>query len=186
MQIVTAARAQFMRYGYAKTTMGDIAAEAGVSRQTLYNMFANKVEVMRVVVRCAGETSLQQITAAWGDATTLDEKLALFQTLGPVAWYQEIRSAPDWADLMEGMHAAATEEMAQMERVWRDRFVKLFAQYAPGQAAAALQETADFFYMASLNAKHGATDLAHLKRRLDTTRKATLALLQADAELATH
>ncbi len=178
LHILGAAKARFMRYGYAKTTMGDIASEAGVARQTLYNMFTSKEEIMRVVVRYAGEASLQQITSAWENAPTFADKLALFHQNGPVAWYQEIRKAPDWADLMDGMHAAASEEMDQIEGVWREQLTTIFRAEEADLDDATLKDVVDFFYMASLNAKHGAVDVAHLERRLETTRKATLALLK--------
>jgi len=39
-----------MRFGYRKTTLDDVAAEAGVSRATVYNYFANKEEVFRDII----------------------------------------------------------------------------------------------------------------------------------------
>ena len=49
--ILEAAQIVFARYGVSKTTMSDIAREAGVARQTVYNAFATKNEVLREVVR---------------------------------------------------------------------------------------------------------------------------------------
>ena len=45
--IVAAAVPVFSRYGFARTSMADIAAEAGVSRATLYLHFKDKEEVFR-------------------------------------------------------------------------------------------------------------------------------------------
>ncbi|MEO1554752.1 MAG: helix-turn-helix domain-containing protein, partial [Pseudomonadota bacterium] len=61
--IVRAGWAMFARYGYAKTTMSDIATEAGVARQTVYNAFASKEDILRAVVRVAGEESLTSVQA---------------------------------------------------------------------------------------------------------------------------
>ena len=42
LDILKAAWAMFARYGFGKTTMSDIANEAGVARQTVYNAFSSK------------------------------------------------------------------------------------------------------------------------------------------------
>ena len=46
--MLDAARARFLRDGYARTTVNDIAADAGVSVQTVYKAFANKAGVLAV------------------------------------------------------------------------------------------------------------------------------------------
>ncbi|MAG34537.1 MAG: hypothetical protein CL908_27015 [Deltaproteobacteria bacterium] len=43
--ILTAARRCYLRLGVHKTTMADIASEAGISRATLYRRFANRDEI---------------------------------------------------------------------------------------------------------------------------------------------
>jgi AcrR family transcriptional regulator len=43
--ILQAAFVQFMRYGFRRTSMEDIARETGVSRASLYTHFANKEEI---------------------------------------------------------------------------------------------------------------------------------------------
>ena len=53
-----AALTVFARYGYAKTSMDEIARTAQVSRQGLYLHFATKEELFRVAVRNALERSL--------------------------------------------------------------------------------------------------------------------------------
>lgn len=49
-QILDAAVAQIVRHGYAKTTMGDIADAAGVSRGTVYLYFKGKDELFEALV----------------------------------------------------------------------------------------------------------------------------------------
>lgn len=48
-ELVTAARAVFERRGYARTTIADVAGEAGVSRATFYVYFASKQDVFGVL-----------------------------------------------------------------------------------------------------------------------------------------
>src|SRR5689334_2222426 len=49
-QILDAAAAVIMRLGYDKTSMGDIAAEAGASRGTVYLYFKSKDELFEALV----------------------------------------------------------------------------------------------------------------------------------------
>ena len=60
LRILEAARTCFGREGYAGTTIGAIASQAGVSNGLLYQFFAGKQELFRVVV--------QEIVRDWGRA----------------------------------------------------------------------------------------------------------------------
>ena len=51
----------FTRYGYARTTMGDIAAKAGMSRPALYLLFPDKETVFDRVIRAMDMRKLAEI-----------------------------------------------------------------------------------------------------------------------------
>lgn len=178
--IVSAATQMFARYGYSKTTMGDIASEAGVARQTVYNAYPGKEEILRAVVRQAGEDTYVAVMAAWAKVETIDEKLAAFHELGPLKWFEAIRAAPDWAELMDGMHKAACEEMTALDRKWRVAISELFQANFPEGTSGSLDhhDIVEFFYSTSLNAKYGVDEIAQLRTRLMTIRVATIALLK--------
>lgn len=179
--IVAAAANMFARYGYAKTTIGDIATEAGVARQTVYNAFQGKEEILRAVVRKAGEDTFVAVIEAWSKASSIDEKLTAFHDLGPIKWYEAIRAAPDWADLMEGLHKAASEEMAAQDLQWRTALAEVLQADASngGPNPSSRHDLVDFFYSTSMNAKYGSSDVAQLRSRLATIRAATLALINS-------
>lgn len=179
--ILAAAATMFARYGYTKTTMADIATEAGVARQTVYNAFPSKEEILRAVVRRESDTTFSEVMAIWADAGTLDEKLNAFQTLGPLKWYDLICAAPDLAELMDGLHKAASEVMVHFDAQWRSEIAKALRNSLDQNPSPMVppEDIADFFYSTSLNAKHGVKDTEQLRVRLDTIRAATLALLKA-------
>ena len=174
--IVQAAQAQFMRYGFAKTTMSDIAAEAGVARQTVYNAFPGKEDILRVVVRQFGEQNLITIKTAWQDDHGIAAKLETYHRLGPVNWFETIRAAPDWAALMEGLHSAAAEELGTLDNAWRSAIKTMVINELP-EAPSDIDQIIEFIHSASTNAKYGADDVTHLKSRLNTIKLAALALL---------
>jgi AcrR family transcriptional regulator len=79
-KIVEAARKRFRHYGIGKTTMQEIAADAGVAVGTLYLYFGNKDDL---VVACAGEfveRHHRQAAAILADDTTADQKLRNYAT----------------------------------------------------------------------------------------------------------
>lgn len=179
LAIVKAGWAMFARYGYAKTTMSDIAGEAGVARQTVYNAFASKEDILRAVMRHAGELSLSEIEAEWEKDLSLAEKLEVFQRLGPQSWYEAILAAPDWGELMDGMNKIGAEELRIMEEKWIASITRLLNRHRDDVSATLpLQEVATFFYTSSKNAKYGVNGVDELRARLATIHQATLALLQ--------
>jgi AcrR family transcriptional regulator len=65
----------FLRFGFARATMGDIAKAAGMSRPALYLVFCSKEEVFEAVVAQWIETSLARIAAGLADHATLGGRL---------------------------------------------------------------------------------------------------------------
>lgn len=65
----------FTRYGFARTTMGDIAAKAGISRPALYLLFPDKEAAFSRVIARMDERSLTEIAAALPALPTLEAKL---------------------------------------------------------------------------------------------------------------
>ena len=49
-KILTAALSVFLRYGYRRVNMNDIAEAAGISRPALYILFRNKEEIFAGVI----------------------------------------------------------------------------------------------------------------------------------------
>ncbi len=71
--ILDAARAQLARHGYRKTSMEDVAREAGLSRRTLYLYFPHKQELFLATIEKLVEgllVRLEQEESAPGDPTS--------------------------------------------------------------------------------------------------------------------
>lgn len=77
--IVAAARDAFLAHGYGATSVGSIAAAAGVSVQTIYLAVGSKAELLRQAVRDA----------------VLDGEAA--PSVGEASWVSELAAEPDRA-----------------------------------------------------------------------------------------
>jgi AcrR family transcriptional regulator len=74
-QVIAAASAVFLRYGRVKTTMNDIAAEAGISRPALYLIFPQKDEIFALVIDRLLDEKLAEWRKALPKMRSLDRKL---------------------------------------------------------------------------------------------------------------
>ncbi len=178
--ILDAANAMFARYGYAKTTIGDIVSEAGVARQTLYNTFESKEEILRSVVQRSGDEMTAAYTAAWESLDTVEAKLESYHDLVICNLFLTIQATPDWESLVAGLYQSAANEMIQQDIGWRKSLLDLFTQTLRSTNSTSLpaEDVVEFFQSSSMNAKYGVVDFDHLKFRLNLIRTATVALLK--------
>jgi len=100
-RIVEAATKVFLRYGFAKTTMVDIAEATGLTRPTLYQEFPDKESVFHAVVDHMVATKLAEIRAGLGRRKTLEAKLRFACDAWGSEGFDMVRAHPDAADMWE-------------------------------------------------------------------------------------
>ncbi len=135
-RIIAAARELFVRQGYGKTTIVQIAEEAGVAVETVYGAFRNKSTLLRHVwyvdfrgdeddVPLYDRTAMQAILAE-GDLATRVRRHAAFVTATN-------RRMSSLVDMLTG--AAASEPVAAaMLAEWADRRIDVASKYARAAA----------------------------------------------------
>ncbi len=74
-RILEGAGGAFLRFGFERASMADIAAGAGVSRTALYHYFPNKEDVLRAVINQLHGDTLSAAAIALAAAATLDDAL---------------------------------------------------------------------------------------------------------------
>jgi len=90
----------FLRYGYARTTMADLAKAAGLSRPALYLVFPDKEDIFSAVVEWANERSLKAIREGLKSEWALEKKLLYTLELSIGQGYDTIAAHPDAEDLL--------------------------------------------------------------------------------------
>jgi AcrR family transcriptional regulator len=116
-QIVTAALELFSEYGYVGTSVGAIAARAGVAVQTIYNTVGNKAAVLSAVLddAASGPDAPVPVSVFMTErskaATSVDELVVLLAD-----WFAQAnpRTAPIVSIIRQA--AAVDEEAALLER----------------------------------------------------------------------
>ena len=100
-QVIAAATQVFLRYGYARTTMADIAKSAGLTRPTLYLTFPDKERIFEAVVRTMVDEKLAQIRMDLRSEKSLEAKLRAACDAWASDGYELVRAHPDAADMFD-------------------------------------------------------------------------------------
>lgn len=77
-ELISQAKIVFSRFGYRKTTMEDIAAEAGRRKSSLYYYYKSKEDVFRAVIRKEAGCVEESIRAAVNEGEGCLSKLELY------------------------------------------------------------------------------------------------------------
>ncbi len=169
-KIIAAAVQLFSQYGFKRATMNDIAADAGVARQTLYNSFANKEEVM---LGCMRAFMAQQVSTIQSGAVDCDSAGGVLDiileavSLKPYRMLAESRHADE---IMDGYSRFPAEEKAENDRqliTVIEQVLQPYRQVGQGDDLT-LTELAEFIHSSAYAAKHSARDEAHLGTLLKT------------------
>ena len=100
-RVIAAASKVFLRYGYARTTMGDIAEHAGISRPALYLVFSSKEDVFAAVVQRWNAEALAGIRAVLPKLATLKDRVVYACQTWGAHGIDLIAEHPDSKDLWD-------------------------------------------------------------------------------------
>ena len=84
----------FIHHGYKKVTLADIAAEVGVSRPTLYQVFPNKEEIFKAIIGNFHKTAIDQIRESRDPNASLDQQLLDAIDIWTIQPYKLIQASP--------------------------------------------------------------------------------------------
>ena len=125
----------------ACTTMGDIAKRVGISRPSLYLLFANKEEVFAAVIRRLNDDQLAAIRAALPGLPTLHAKVLFACETWGAHGVDLMTAHPDAKDLFD-LSFAPVQEISL-------KFQTLLAELLEGPAAASALGVKPAYWLAS-------------------------------------
>ena len=113
--ILDAAREVFLRYGYSRTTMADVAKAAGMSRPALYLLFPGKEHVYSAVIHRINDEAFQDICNNTRASDTLERKLGVaLERWVAQSWDLE-RANPDAGGFFDYSFPAVQEIYAKFQ-----------------------------------------------------------------------
>ena len=120
-QILQAAMERIMHYGYAKTTMAEIARDCGMSAGNIYRFFASKIDIAEAMARKLNmEINAQNAALVRSKGSAVD-KMRLFHHTALTKTFEKLDKDAKVLEIAEVLSSErptfANEEMAQ-ERVY--------------------------------------------------------------------
>ena len=158
--------------------MADIAAAAGVSRQTLYDLFGGKDELIRASIRSITNHNLAEAQARMEPLTALADKLDAYFAETVVKSFELLQEAGDPEDLISGHNEAGKDEIARSHRRHEALVAACLAPFsdpieATGQT---VQSMAHFIVSVAMSLKDRKSDRDDLLAVLDTLKTAIMAV----------
>jgi AcrR family transcriptional regulator len=176
----------FMRYGYRRVTMDDIARQVGISRPALYLTFPGKEAIFRDVVAMGHEELLHEIEAGLPDQHSLSAQLVHVFELWSVRTFDMVARSPAADELMTSSYDFAGdvfERAAQrLARIVTDLIRAAVAKPDALQPPAAVR--ARIVIAAAHGFKSAARDTQDMRTLVHDLVRMTVAGLPADPEAA--
>ncbi len=171
--IVAAATEVFLRYGHARTTMGDIAQEAGISRPALYLVFPRKEDIFAAVTERLIEHKLRQYRDVLPTLNGLRARLHFCCEQWAGVGYDMTARHPDARDVFNLAFPPVRAMYARLEAFWAE-----LLREADPELAFTPEELARLLIFAMRGLKDVAEDAAHMRRLIALEVEAVLALIE--------
>jgi AcrR family transcriptional regulator len=126
-EILESAKACFLRFGYAKTSLDDIAKTAGLSRPLLYRKFSNKEAIFEALYNEVFETQLRIAAGSLAKGGSARVKLTRVCEIKCVEPYAMIMEAP----MAKEFWAACDDLLPDMLANHRKKFRALLGKLLP-------------------------------------------------------
>ena len=169
-----AALTVFQRYGFARTTMADIADAAGISRPALYLLFPNKEEIFAAAVRSVNERRLRAIRSEVATLDGLERQLTYVCQEWIGGGYDQVRQFPDAKDLTDLPLPPVKEAYAAFQELLAELLADAVATTAWDTTA---EELARLLIVAMRGFKGEARDRQDLDRMIALEISAVVAAL---------
>jgi AcrR family transcriptional regulator len=145
--VIRAATTLFSRHGFRKTSMEDVAREAGVAKPTLYAHFSDKEQLFEAVCTHFGEAIIAQAHAAADGPGTVIERVTGVLSAKFTAAFELVEMSPYAQELLDTQRTAARRSIetttAALEhilaRVLTELDLRAFAVKAPTLARQLIQ-----------------------------------------------
>ncbi len=172
--ILDAALRAFGQYGFRRTSMDDIAREAGIGKGTIYLSFASKEEVFQALAQYLAQRMLAEAEAASRRPVATADKLAAMHAAWFGTYADTIRRSPHAADLLDAKHQLSADLVADAARSYKRLVRDVLAEAAAGgeldlESAGLTPGTAAELLIASARGlESGAVPPAAYRRHLTT------------------
>jgi len=164
--VLSAARDTFLRYGYKRVTMKDLAEAAGISRPALYLIFSSKEDIFKGVYEHWVKETLAEIESKTVPLKTPDEKLRVAFELWTVRPFEMTLASSEVSELLECTFGFAQDSVKQGYRSFEKILVPILKSHGAFQTSRmkiSAEKTAHVLSSSARGFKVSAKDAADLR-----------------------
>ncbi len=165
-KILAAALDVFLRYGYKRVTMNDIAEAVSISRPALYLVFDSKEDIFKSVYAHWVKGVLSEIESKTGQLKTPEEKLRAAFELWTVRPFERMRASSEAAELLESTFGFAQDSVNQGYRSFEKvllPILKSHSKFQSGRTKVSAEKTAHILSGAVRGFKIVAKDVPEIR-----------------------
>ena len=189
-QILDAAMERILHYGYAKTTMSEIAKDCGMSAGNIYRFFASKLDIAEALARKFNAEMYQAYAAIVREKKPAAQRIREFFEFSMSSTYQAIEQKAkilEVAEVLSDERPLYFNEQLAQERVYLVQLLEDGIREGAFRPMERLDETAEFIQAALMKFRFpqlfSHLTLPKLKRELDGVLNLLLAGLSKDAKV---
>jgi len=175
-RILDGAMKVFLAYGFARTTMDDIARAADMSRPALYLLFKNKTEIYRAIAMMLMSRSIEQAKTALAGEGDFAERMMRAIDAALISMTSAVAASPHGAELLD-----MKSSLADLVGCWRSGLVERITETVRSEAGRNGVDLATKGLSARLLADMLLDGLEGMKMRIsdpDEQRQAAAALIR--------
>jgi AcrR family transcriptional regulator len=129
-RIIEGAMKVFLAYGFARTTMDDIARAADVSRPALYLVFKNKTDIYRAIAAMMLEASAETARSALAAGGPFTRRMMDAIQGAMISLIQQFQQSPHGDEILDMKNNLAADLIAD----WRNRLARHIADVIEEEA----------------------------------------------------
>ncbi len=171
----------FLRFGFRKTAMEDVAQAVGISRQSLYQHFHTKAALFQDVVAFLLERSLTDAQRELDAPGPPHERLLGALDMWVGRYVESLRASDHASEIIDLANARCGEESKKIERVLTRSIVASLAKFAPGAKRAELKDVALSLTISAKGLVHSANSHDEFRRSMRTIIRVVLRSLLSES-----
>jgi len=176
LKIVTAAFGLFAHYGVGKTSMAEVATESGVARQTVYNAFDGKEDlVFAALLHYAGKSRADVQRDCEGVVDLSDRLEILFRHLAEIP-FEAMQRLPHLDEILEVGEGLSEERRTEIRETYVGAIRSALAPHERDfeRHGVALESLAELLKGVLTTVKREARDEVHLRDLFEPVKALTV------------
>ncbi len=177
LKIIEAAMRLFLRHGYRKVTMSDIAEASEISRPSLYAVFSNKEAVFSALVKVQIEENYVETKKHLESRKNLKERLDCIFEIWILKPFASVIDSENAKDLLSNCSTYSPDAIANMYARFEEQIIEVLEPEIRKKRDLSTQDLAHILMLATKGLKASTETLPELRRMIDGLISMTLATI---------